>query len=47
MKESEMRQIAAWMDQVLSAPEDEGLLERIRGEVRELCRQFPAPCNPE
>lgn len=47
MKESEMRQIAAWMDRVLSAPEDEGLLERIRSEVRELCRQFPAPCNPE
>ncbi len=47
MKESEMRQIAAWMDQVLAAPEDEGLLERIRGEVQDLSRQFPAPCNPE
>ncbi|MCS6977995.1 MAG: serine hydroxymethyltransferase [Gemmatales bacterium] len=44
MKETEMRQIAVWMDQVLSAPDDDRLLERIRNEVRDLCRQFPAPC---
>lgn len=44
MKETEMRQIAVWMDQVLSAPDDDRLLERIRDEVRDLCRQFPAPC---
>jgi glycine hydroxymethyltransferase len=43
MKETEMRAIAAWMGQVLSAPEDKALAERVRGEARELGRQFPAP----
>jgi glycine hydroxymethyltransferase len=43
MKETEMRTIAAWMGQVLSAPEDKPLAERIRGEARELGRQYPAP----
>jgi glycine hydroxymethyltransferase len=43
MGEAEMRQIAAWMDLVVSAPEDEALAARVAGEVRELCRGFPAP----
>ena len=43
MKEAEMRQIAAWMDQVVSAPTDAALHEKIAGEVRELCAKFPAP----
>ncbi len=43
MREPEMRQIATWMGQVLAAPEDKGVRERVRGQVRELCRQFPAP----
>ncbi len=43
MKEAEMRQIAAWMDAVVSAPTDVGLQEKIAGEVRELCAKFPAP----
>jgi len=43
MKEAEMRQIAAWMDQVVSAPSDAALQERVAGEVRELCAKFPAP----
>jgi glycine hydroxymethyltransferase len=43
MKETEMRAIAAWMGQVLSAPEDKPLAERIRGEARDLGRHFPAP----
>jgi len=43
MKEAEMRQIAAWMDAVVSAPTDAGLHEKIAGEVRELCAKFPAP----
>jgi glycine hydroxymethyltransferase len=43
MREPEMRQIAAWMGQVLGAPEDKAVRERVRGQVRELCRQFPAP----
>ncbi|HWO19214.1 MAG TPA: serine hydroxymethyltransferase [Kofleriaceae bacterium] len=43
MKEPEMRQIAAWMDAVISAPDDAALHERVAGEVRELCAKFPAP----
>jgi glycine hydroxymethyltransferase len=43
MKEGEMKQIAGWIDQVLAHPEDAVGLERIRGAVRELGRQFPAP----
>ena len=43
MREPEMRQIAAWMDAVISAPRDAGLHDRIAGEIRELCATFPAP----
>jgi glycine hydroxymethyltransferase len=43
IKEPEMRSIAVWIGQVLSAPGDAGLLERIRGQVRELGRRYPAP----
>jgi glycine hydroxymethyltransferase len=43
MGEGEMRQIAAWMDQVVAAPEDDQVAERVRNEVRDLCRAFPAP----
>ncbi|HTR54941.1 MAG TPA: serine hydroxymethyltransferase [Kofleriaceae bacterium] len=43
MKEPEMKQIAAWIDRVVSAPTDVGLLERTANEVRELCAKFPAP----
>ena len=38
-----MERVAAWMDEVASHPDDAALLGRIRGEVRELCRSFPAP----
>jgi len=43
MKEPEMRQIAAWIDEVTQAPGDEARKRRIAGEVRELCARFPAP----
>jgi glycine hydroxymethyltransferase len=43
MKEAEMRQIAVWMDQVVSAPADTALQAKVAGEVRELCSKFPAP----
>lgn len=45
MKEEEMRLIARWMDEVLRDPDNENLLQRIREQVRDLCRQFPAPAN--
>ena len=43
MGPSEMRRLAAWMSQIVSAPEDEALGARVAGEVRELCQSFPPP----
>jgi glycine hydroxymethyltransferase len=45
MKEAEMRQIAQWITQVLTRHGDQELLDRVRGSVRELCQQFPAPAE--
>ncbi len=41
MQENEMRQIADWIAEVLSAPTDETVIERVRNQVRELCDAFP------
>jgi glycine hydroxymethyltransferase len=46
MGETEMRQIAVWMDEVVAAPEDETVVGRVRQEVRELCQAFPPPGIP-
>lgn len=43
MGDTEMTQIAVWMDAVVSAPEDADLHAKIAGEVRSLCDGFPAP----
>ena len=43
MKEPEMKRLAAWMSEVVGAPDDEALLARVAGEVREMCSGFPAP----
>jgi glycine hydroxymethyltransferase len=43
MKETQMRQIGRWMLEILRAPQDTPLADRIRGEVRELCTAFPVP----
>ncbi len=43
MKEAEMRQIARWITDVIIRHGDQTLTDRIRGSVRELCEQFPAP----
>ncbi len=40
---AEMRTIGGWILQVLKAPDDEALQGRIRGEVKNLCKQFPVP----
>jgi glycine hydroxymethyltransferase len=45
MKEAEMRQIAKWITEVLARPTEQTLLDRVRGGVRELCQQFPAPAE--
>ena len=45
MREPEMRRIAGWIKTALAAPDDAAQITRIRGEVREMGRQFPAPTN--
>jgi glycine hydroxymethyltransferase len=39
----EMRRIGGWILDVLRSPDDEAILQRIGGQVAELCRQFPVP----
>jgi glycine hydroxymethyltransferase len=41
MQEAEMKQIAAFISEVLAAPEDEGVHKSVRDRVKELCEQFP------
>ena len=41
MKEPEMRQIAAWMNQVLSTPDDASVAQGVLGQVKDLCENFP------
>jgi len=41
MKEPEMERIADFIDRVLRAPEDQNVLNGVRGEVRELANAFP------
>jgi len=43
MREKEMSAIAAWIDRVLDAPGDAAALARIRAEIAEFCKDFPAP----
>jgi glycine hydroxymethyltransferase len=45
MKEPEMRQIARWITDVISRHGDQTISDRVRGSVRELCQQFPAPAE--
>src|SRR5260370_5693846 len=45
MHETEMRAIAGWISDVLAGPDDQSLLGRVRGQVKELGQQFPAPAN--
>ncbi|MBX3411251.1 MAG: serine hydroxymethyltransferase [Pirellulales bacterium] len=43
MGTDEMRKIGAWMLEALKHPQDEATLKRIRGEVSDLCTEFPVP----
>ena len=43
MKETEMKQIANWLDQVIQQRDNSAILETIKKEVEELCAAFPAP----
>jgi glycine hydroxymethyltransferase len=41
MRESEMQRISEFIDRVLQAPENESVLNTVRGEVRDLANAFP------
>jgi len=41
MKEGEMKHIASWIDQVLSAAQDESVMASVRKDVASLTQQFP------
>jgi len=43
MRAAEMKRIGQWMLDALRSPEDADRLARIRGEVSELCAQYPIP----
>jgi glycine hydroxymethyltransferase len=45
MGEGEMRQVGAWIDEVVTAAakDDEATLDRVAAEVTDLCKGFPAP----
>jgi glycine hydroxymethyltransferase len=43
MVEADMEQMAEWLIDTLSNPEDESLIERIAAEVDAFCRRFPVP----
>jgi glycine hydroxymethyltransferase len=45
MRETEMRTIAGWIGDVLAKPDDMAMQQRVRGQVEELCKQYPAPAN--
>jgi glycine hydroxymethyltransferase len=47
MGKPEMEKLADWMDQVARNLENEAVLAKIAGEVKELCSAFPAPGIPE
>jgi glycine hydroxymethyltransferase len=41
-----MKKVGAWILQVLRAPDDGAVIDRIRGEIREFCKSFPVPGIP-
>jgi glycine hydroxymethyltransferase len=43
MREGEMKRVGAWILQVLKAPEDAGVLERVRNEIAEFTKNYPVP----
>lgn len=43
MKETEMKQVGAWILQILKAPEDQATITRVQGEIRDLTKSFPVP----
>ena len=46
MRESEMKRVGAWILQVLRAPEDAAVLQRVRNEIAEFTKGYPVPGIP-
>jgi glycine hydroxymethyltransferase len=46
MGPKEAEQVADWIAQVVKAPDDQKVIGKVRGEVKALCDQFPAPGIP-
>ena len=40
-KEPEMRAVAGWICDILGDLDNEAVIDRVRGQVAELCRRFP------
>jgi glycine hydroxymethyltransferase len=40
---AEMKSVGQWILEALKSPEDAVVHERVRGQIRELCKQFPVP----
>ena len=43
MGTDDMKRVASWILQVLRSPEDEAVITRVRGEVREFAKSYPVP----
>jgi glycine hydroxymethyltransferase len=43
MGATEMKKLAAWMDEVVAHVDDEKVIARVAGEIKEVCQAFPAP----
>jgi glycine hydroxymethyltransferase len=45
MKEAAMHQVAAWIIDILSAPDDEARAARVRADIAQFARDFPVPAD--
>ena len=45
LKEDAIRQVAAWMVEVLADPDNQSVTNRVRGEIREFARDYPVPAD--
>ena len=45
MGADQMKEIGGWIVESLSNPEDKALLEKIHGQVKELCQHYPVPAH--
>jgi glycine hydroxymethyltransferase len=46
MREDEMKRVGKWILEVLRAPNDEAVLQRVRGEIGEFTKSYPVPGIP-